>query len=323
MSLDSSPLTELSVRQPTRWSTARRWLLMLTVPYVGMLVLVTTFQRSLIYHPYVESPLPAKLAPFPTGRTHDVAVRTDDGLELRGWLVLAKGHAAGTDKQLDSKLAEGRPVVLYFGGNAANRNYRTQEIAVLTDVGADVLIFDYRGYGDSPGDPSEEGLARDARAAWKFATEVKKIEPRRLVLFGESLGGGVAIRLASELSKLKTPPAGLILRSTFSSLADGAAHHFAWLPVRWLLIERFPNDQRIRDVTCPLLQFHGRRDTIVPFRLGQKLFAVAPETSASGVAKRFVELPRADHNDVLETSRAEVTQAIADFLPLAVPATSK
>lgn len=174
-------------------------------------------QRSLIYQPFVEKSLPAKLAALPTGRAHDVTARTEDGLDLHGWLILAKGHVAGTDKVLDAKLAEGRPIVLYFGGNAANRSYRTLEVEVLADAGADVLIFDYRGYGDNLGDPSEEGLARDARAAWRFATETKKIEPRRLVLFGESLGGGVAIRLASELSQKKTPPAGLILRSTFSS----------------------------------------------------------------------------------------------------------
>jgi hypothetical protein len=204
--------------------------------------------------------------------------------------------------------------VLYFPGNAGNRAYRELELRLLTDAGADAILFDYRGYGDSPGEPSEEGLARDARAVWRFATETNKIEPRRLVLFGESLGGGVAVRLASDLSEQHTPPAGLILRSTFSSLTDAAAHHFPWLPVRWVLIDRFPSERRIRDVTCPILQLHGRRDTIVPFRLGQKLFAAAPEKSASGIAKRFVELPNANHNDVIETSHGEVLAAVRDFL---------
>ena len=208
--------------------------------------------------------------------------------------------------------------MLYFGGNAANRSYRTLEVEVLANAGADVLIFDYRGYGDNLGTPSEEGLSRDAWAVWRFATEAKKIEPRRIVLFGESLGGGVAIRLASELSQKKTPPAGLILRSTFSSLPDAGAYHFPWLPVRWLLIDRFPSEQRIRDVTCPLLQFHGRRDTILPLRLGRKLFDAAPQKSASGVAKKFVELANADHNDVMETSGAEIAKAVREFLPAAI-----
>ena len=319
MSFHLPPPTTLQARRPFLLTPWKRWLVILTMPCLGVLVMFVAFQRSLIYQPFVEKPLPAKLAALPTGRAHDVATSTEDGLDLRGWLILAKGHVAGTDKDVDAKLAEGRPVVLYFGGNAANRSYRTLEVAVLADAGADVLIFDYRGYGDNLGDPSEEGLARDARAAWRFATETKKIAPRRIVLFGESLGGGVAIGLASELTQKKTPPAGLILRSTFSSLADAGAFHFPWLPVRWLLIDRFPSEQRIRDMTCPLLQFHGRRDTIIPLRLGQKLFAAAPEKSASGVAKQFVELSKADHNDVMETSAAEIAKTLREFLVVAVP----
>jgi fermentation-respiration switch protein FrsA (DUF1100 family) len=297
----------------------KRWLLLLTLPYLGTLIMLATFQRSLIYHPFAEKSLPAQNAGHGTGRAHDVTTRTEDNFELRGWLVLAKGHTAGSDAQVTAELAKGRPLVLYFGGNAANRNYRMVEVELLTQAGADVLIFDYRGYGDSSGEPSEAGLARDAKAVWRFATETKKIEPRRIVLYGESLGGGVAVRLASELSLSKTPPAGVILRSTFSSLTDVASSHFPFIPVRWLLIDRFPSDRLIRDVTCPLLQFHGRLDTIVPLPLGQKLSATAPDQSASGIAKRFVELPNADHNDVMETSRREVLQAIGEFLPVVVP----
>ena len=318
MSYAPSSPTSAPARRSWVSNPWRRWLFILTVPTLGVIVMLIAFQRSLIYHPFAATSLPAKLSGLGTGRAHDVTTRTEDGLDLRGWLILAKGHIAATDKESDAKLAEGRPVVLYFGGNAANRSYRKLEIEVLAEAGADVLIFDYRGYGDSPGDPTEEGLARDARAVWRFATETKKIEPHRIVLFGESLGGGVAVRLASELSQQKSPPAGLILRSTFSSLTDAAAFHFPWLPVRWMLIDRFPSEQRIGNVTCPLLQLHGTRDAIVPFRLGQKLFAAAPEKSASGIAKQLVELPNADHNDVIETARREVSQAIATFLPIVV-----
>ena len=319
MSSDLAPPTSPSARRSPRLTWWKRWLLLLTVPYLGALIMLAAFQRSLIYHPFAAKSLPANQAGFGTGRAHDVSARTEDNLDLRGWLVLAKGHVAGTAEQFSAELAKGRPVVLYFGGNAANRNYRMLEVQVLTEAGADVLIFDYRGYGDSPGEPSEEGLARDARAVWRFATESKKIESQRIVLYGESLGGGVAVRLASEMSLNKTPPAGVILRSTFSSLTDAAASHFPFIPVRWVLIDRFPSDQRIRDVTCPLLQLHGRRDTIVPIRLGQKLFAAAPDKSASGIPKIFVDLPQADHNDVMETSRSEVSKAVRDFLPHAIP----
>ncbi len=319
MSSDLLPPNSTSVRRPLRPTWWKRWLLLLTVPYLGAFIMLASFQRSLIYHPFAAKSLPANQAGFGTGRAHDVTARTEDNLDLRGWLVLAKGHVAGTDEQFSIELSKGRPVVLYFGGNAANRNYRMLEVQVLTEAGADVLIFDYRGYGDCSGEPSEEGLARDARAVWRFATELKKIESRRILFYGESLGGGVAVRLASELSLNKTPPAGVILRSTFSSLTDAASSHFPFIPVRCLLIDRFPSDQRIRDVSCPLLQFHGTRDTIVPICLGQKLFAAAPDKSASGIAKGFVELSNADHNDVMETSRPEVSKAIREFLPIAVP----
>ncbi len=319
MSSDLSPPSSPSPCRPPRLTWWKRWLLLLTVPYLGAIIMLAAFQRSLIYHPFAAKSLPANQSGFGTGRTHDVTARTEDNLDLRGWLILAKGHVASTDDQFNAELAKGRPVVLYFGGNAANRTYRLLEVQVLTEAGADVLIFDYRGYGESPGEPSEEGLARDARAVWRFATELKKIESRRILLYGESLGGGVAVRLASELSLNKTPPAGMILRSTFSSLTDAASSHFPFIPVRWLLIDRFPSDHRICDVTCPLLQLHGRRDTIVPIRLGQKLFAAAPDKSASGIAKNFIELPQADHNDVMETSRPEVSKAVREFLPIAVP----
>ena len=319
MSRDIPQPTAIVSRRPLRWSWWKRWLLILTLPIVGVIVMLVAFQRSLIYQPFVEKSLPAKQAGLSTGRAHDVSTRTDDGLDLHGWLILSKGHVAESEDEVDAQLAEGRPVALYFGGNAANRSYRTLEVEALAEAGADVLIFDYRGYGDNLGEPSEEGLARDARAVWRFATETKKIEPRRVVLFGESLGGGVAVRLAEELCQKQKPLGGLILRSTFNSLTDAAAYHFPWLPVRWLLLDRFPSEQRIGHVTCPLLQFHGTRDTIVPFRLGQKLFVAAPDKSASGIAKQFVELPKADHNDVMETSGFDVTQTLAKFLPTVVP----
>lgn len=313
MSGDVSKSVLTSRTRPRRLTWWQRWLLLITVPYLGAPLMLAAMQRSLIYQPFVETPLPARLAST-SGQAHDVEMSTEDGITLRGWLLLARGETAESDEQVRTSLAQGRPVVVYFGGNAGNRSYRVPETDVLNEAGADVLIVDYRGYGDNPGEPSEEGLVRDARAVWRFATERQQIEPRRLVLYGESLGGGVAIRLARELCQQKTPPGGLIVRSTFSSLEDAAAYHFPWFPVRWLLIDRFRSEQYIREVTCPVLHLHGRRDTIVPLRLGQKLFAAAPDRSASAVAKRFVELPNANHNDVIETSRREVLAAIREFL---------
>ncbi len=313
MSDDERPPVSRPNKRPVKIGWWRRWLLLLTVPFVGVVLMLAGVQRSLIYYPFKASSLPAREAGLTPGRVHDVTTTTEDDLDLHGWLILAAGHRAQSAEELEAELARGRLVTLYFGGNAANRSYRIPEVEILAQAGADVLIFDFRGYGENDGSPNEEGLARDARAVWRFATETKKIDPKRIVLFGESLGGGVAVRLASELCEMKTPPGGLILRSTFSSLSDVAASHFPWLPVRLLLIDRFPSEQRIPNLTCPVLQFHGRRDTIIPFELGRRLHDVIPETSASGVAKRFVELPNADHNDVIETSRREMSAATAEF----------
>lgn len=310
--LDDEPVPKKLLR-PARISAWKRWVMLLTVPYLGGVLMIAWMQRSLIYHPYPAKELPAQIAALTPGRVHNVTTKTEDDLELRGWLVLPAGHSAKSEEELKDKLAQGRPLTLYFGGNAANRSYRLLEIETLSEAGSDVLIVDYRGYGDSQGEPTEEGLARDSRAVWKFATETLKVESSRIVLYGESLGGGVATRLAQECCQKQTPPAGLILRSTFNSLTGAASFHFSWLPVRWLLIDRFPSEDRIHDVTCPILQFHGRRDTIVPIALGYELFESAPEESSNGRPKRFVELLRADHNDVIETSRREVARELLEF----------
>jgi hypothetical protein len=205
-------------------------------------------------------------------------------------------------------------LALFFSGNAANRRYRVSEFQVLTDLGCDVFLFDYRGYGDNAGSPSEEKLVADARTIWSYTTEDRNVSPERIILYGESLGGGVAVRIAAEMCQAGTPPAGLILRSTFSSLVDAGAYHYPWLPVRLLLIDRFASIDHIALVTCPILQVHGARDTIMPISLGRRLFDAAPHRSASGLAKRFIELQNAHHNDVLLVAKPELRRAVAEFL---------
>ncbi len=231
-----------------------------------------------------------------------------------GWHVLPDGVTARTRQQCDEELSSGRPLVIYFPGNAGNRTFRAQEIGVWTRLGADVFLFDYRGYGENPGSPTEEHLAQDAHSIWRYATADRGVARERIILYGESLGGAVAVRLAAELSQSHEPPGGLVLRSTFSSLVEVAAYHYPWLPVRWALIDRFLSTDRIRHVRCPILLIHGDADTIVPLTLTRSLYEAAPEVSASGVAKSRVVVPGVDHNDVLFVAEDDVRQTLRDFL---------
>jgi fermentation-respiration switch protein FrsA (DUF1100 family) len=271
-------------------------------------------QRSLIYLPTREARIEPVDAGLPPGQVHAITARADDQLELRGWHVLADGHRAADKDACDMELANGRRVALYFCGNGGHRQFRMEEFGVLTSLGLDVFIFDYRGYGDNSGSPSEELLAADARAVWNYATRDRRVQPHRILLYGESLGGAVAARLAVELCQTGTAPAGLILRSTFSSLTDVGAYHYPWLPVRLALVDRFSSIDRIAQVSCPILQIHGRHDAIIPIALGRRLFDAAPAESSSGIGKTFVELRDADHNDVTLVAEAELREAVGEFL---------
>jgi hypothetical protein len=287
---------------------------MLAIPYLLCVFMLAFFQRSLIYFPSRDARIEPADAGLIDGQVHTVTATTDDGLQLRGWHILRDGTTASSPAECDRQLERGGPVVVYFSGNAGNRAYRTLEFELLSRLGCHVLVFDYRGYGDNPGSPSEERLAADAHMVWQYATQTRGISADRLILLGESLGGAVAVRLAADLSAAGTPPGGLVLRATFSSLVDAAAYHYPWLPVRLVMVDRFPSADQIPQVTCPILHLHGLQDQIVPIQLGRKLHAAARETSSTGVAKRLVELPSAGHNDILLVAEDEFCQEVSDFL---------
>lgn len=292
----------------------RRIVRLILIPYTAIVIILASVQRSLIYLPTRDTDIDPADAGLPDGQVHNIRVETADGLDLHGWHVLPEGRSAADRAECDRELAAGRPLVLFFSGNAGNRRYRMPEFQVLTSVGCDVFLFDYRGYGENGGSPSEESLAADARAVWNYATQQRQVAPERIVLYGESLGSGVAVRLAAEVCDAGTPPAGIILRSTFSSLVDAGAHHYPWLPVRTLLVDRFPSLDRISAVNCPILQVHGLRDRIMPIELGRQLFDAAPIQSSGGIPKRFVELATAGHNDVILVAEGELRRAVRDFL---------
>ena len=227
-------------------------------------------QRSLMYVPSgdVGTPDDAGLS-----TAESVWLRTDDGLDLGAWFTSAASTPA-------------RGTVIVFNGNAGNRSYRGTLGARFVQAGFSVLLFDYRGYGDNPGSPSEEGLAADARAARQYLATRPDVDQARVIYFGESLGAGVAVGLA-----LERPPAALILRSPFSSVVDVGRFHYPWLPVSWILKDRFPSIERVPRITSPVLLIAGDRDRIVPVSQTRALFDAAREP------KDLLVLPGADHND--------------------------
>jgi fermentation-respiration switch protein FrsA (DUF1100 family) len=239
------------------------------------------FQRSFIYFPA------AHLGPPPAG-VEEVGFTTSDGLELGGWFFPAEGS--------------GGRAVLVCNGNAGNRSYRVELAEALRDRGWSVLLFDYRGYGGNPGRPSEEGLAKDARAALAFLAGREDVDADRIAYFGESLGAGVAARLATE-----RPPAALVLRSPFTSLADLGSVHYPFIPVGLVLRDRFPLIDYVRSYHGPMLVIWGGSDTIVPPTQSR---AVAEAASRS----RQVIIDGANHNDLLMLAGKELIEETVDFL---------
>ncbi|MFM8581388.1 MAG: alpha/beta hydrolase [Planctomycetaceae bacterium] len=240
------------------------------------------------------------------------AVRTPAaaGPPLAGWVVGPR-PAPGTGN------GPGRPggqrLVVYFPGRGGHRGFRLPELRMLAASGAQTLLCDYRGYAENPGHPSEQGLAQDARAIWRFATDSLGWPAQQLLFYGESLGGAVAVRLAVELQQANLGPRGLILRSTFPSLAAVARHNHPWL--RWLIPRRwYPSDQLFHQLRCPVLQLHGADDRLVPLALALDLWGLGPHHSPAWRHSRFVTLPHCGHNDPPLVAPAAMRAAIAAFL---------
>ena len=232
-------------------------------------------QRQLIYFPDA-SPVP------PAGEViegaRDVTLHTDDGLELGAWfLPAAPGPAASNF----------RMAVLVAPGNGGNRADRAGLAGELRRRGLAVLLMDYRGYGGNPGSPSEAGLALDAMAAVQ-ALEDLGYPAKRTIYFGESLGSGVVAALQA-----RRPPAGMVLRSPFTELADVGAWHYPWLPVRLLLRDRLPVVDHLASSEVPVTVVYGDRDSVVPTELSAR---VADE--ARVLAERVV-IAGAGHNDAV------------------------
>jgi fermentation-respiration switch protein FrsA (DUF1100 family) len=260
------------------------WLMHIDSPLIatlGTVGLVASFltavlwviQRQLVYFPLARAVPPAATV---LAAAEDVTLDTEDGLTLGGWFLPA---APGSN--------EASVTVIIFNGNAGDRSFRAPLAQALQQARLGVLLFDYRGYGRNPGSPSEAGLLKDARAARAYLDRREVTQRERVVYFGESLGAAVAVGLAVE-----QPPAALILRSPFTSLAAMGRLHYPFLPVFDVLLrDRFDSLDQIRRVRCPLLVIAGDRDAIVPPAHSRRLYEAASDPT-------YFELIRgADHND--------------------------
>jgi uncharacterized protein len=259
--------------------TILKWLVALAVAgYLGGLALLYVLQRSLLFPiPQTERTSP-EAAGFPEAEEHPLT--TADGEKVIVWHVPAKpGHA----------------VVLYFPGNGDFLAGSVDRFRSIASGGTGLVALSYRGYAGSSGQPTEPGLLEDAAAAYAFTKA--RYAADRIVVWGFSLGSGVAVALAAA-----QPIGKLVLEAPYTSTADIAALAYSFMPVRWLMKDQFHSDERIARVTAPLLIMHGGRDATIPIALGERLFALAHEP------KQFVRFPEGGHEDLggygaIETAR--------------------
>ena len=222
----------------------------LVVCYVGLVGCVYAIQRAMMYFPAGDLPSPAAAG---APEMSEVRLKTADGLDLIAWYRPAA--------------AAGKAAIVYFHGNGGHIGMRVYKVRPFLDAGYGLLLVSYRGYGGNPGSPSEEGLFMDGRAALAFLAE-RSVAPERTVLLGESLGSGVAVRMASEHAV-----GALLLEAPFTSAADVGQRAYPFLPVKLMIKDRFDSLAIIDQVRVPLLIVHGERDGVVPVPLGREVFA--------------------------------------------------
>lgn len=230
--------------------------LMITLIAVYLIVVLLVYfgQSRLIYFPEQQiSNIPSAIGLDYT----PVNIPASDGETLHGWWM---------------SVPDAKGTVLFFHGNAGNISHRINYLAMFKRLGYNTLLFDYRGYGQSSGTPSESGTYLDAQAAWQYLTEARGIAPARIILFGESLGGAVAAWLAA-----REKPGLLVLASVFTSVPDLAAEIYPFLPVRWLTRFYYNTLESLQSVTCPVFIAHSPQDEIIPFAQSQRLFQAASE----------------------------------------------
>lgn len=260
--------------------------------YCILCLLLFFFQSRLIYFPEIGRE--DVVTPQQAGMDYQEVTINAAGEKLHGWFVPAP---------------QARGVVLFFHGNAGSISHRLDYLRMFRELGFSILIFDYRGYGKSSGEPSEAGTYQDAEAAWNYLVETRRVAPSSIVLYGESLGGAVAAWLAARVK-----PRALIITSTFTSLPDLGATLYPLFPVRLLTRYEYNAKKYLQAATCPVLIVHSREDEIVPFEHGEQLYAAAHEP------KQLMEI-HGGHNTSLILSHDLWMKGVGAFLDRHIGAT--
>jgi fermentation-respiration switch protein FrsA (DUF1100 family) len=271
----------------------------LAVCYGAIVGLAFAFQDQLLFQPshrLIATPDAAGMA------YETVHLDTEDGETLHGWWIPA------ADVSRETPSDDAAHTLLFFHGNAGNISGRLESVQQFHRLGLNVLIVDYRGYGESTGTPSEQGLYQDAQSCWDHLTETRGIAPEDVVIFGRSMGGGPATWLATQHA-----PGALILESVFTTVPDVGAHHYPFLPVRALATNQFDNVSRVAKIDVPKLHIHSRDDRVVPFELGREVYEAAAEP------KQFLEI-EGGHNDGFLVSEEPYLETIDAFLAKYLPA---
>jgi fermentation-respiration switch protein FrsA (DUF1100 family) len=288
-----------------------RFIRFLLILGLGLVVLLMLFEEKFIYFPWKH---PRGMWEFEETASEegqivpsieDCRFVTRDGLELHGWYCKPGRLQAGSFAPLDTEV-----VFLFFHGNAGNITFRYDIVRMFMSLPVCVFIIDYRGYGKSQGRPSEKGLYLDAQASWDYLVEQRRMPPNRIILFGKSLGGAVAIDLATRVHA-----AGLIVQSSFTSIPDMARTVLPLAP-SFLVRTKMASINKITRIECPKLFIHSPADEVVPYKLGRRLF------EAAGEPKQFHEVPGAPHNETYLVGGQDYLDAIRLFVQSCTPGQS-
>lgn len=255
--------------------------------YSFFVVAMFLAQRNFMYYP--DTAMPSR-ADSNLEQMDEITLSTSDGLDLVAW------YAAPSDPA--------RPVVIFYHGNAGNIGDRGFKARLLLDRGYGVLLAEYRGFSGNPGTPDEPGLMADGRAAVDYLL-AEGVSEAKMVLYGESLGTGIAVGLAIDAAFNGTPFKALVLEAPFSSAVDAARAHYPFLPVKLFLKDRFDSLSRISAVRSPVFIFHGDQDWTIPIRLGKKLFEAAQQP------KQSLWIKGAGHNNLFDFGAGD---AVLEFL---------